>query len=225
MTKTARYVDVSHTVEDGMVTYQGLPAPVICDFWTREESRKRYDPGTEFQIGKIEMVSNTGTYVDAPFHRFAQGKDLAELSLEVLAGLPGVIVRRPLSRGREIDAEAFRGKELRGKAVLIHTGWDRHWRTEAYFAGHPYLTRAAASFLLESGAKLVGIDSLNIDDTRDGTRPVHTLLLGAEIPIVEHLCRLEDLPDEGFQFFAVPVKVRGMGSFPVRAFGVVQSKE
>jgi kynurenine formamidase len=215
-------VDVSHVVADGTITYPGLPAPVITDHLSRAASRSRYAPGTEFQIGKIEMVANTGTYVDAPFHRYAEGADLAQLPLERVADLEGVVVRCAGRAERAIDRDAFAGVAVRDRAVLVHTGWDRHWGTAAYDVGHPFLTRAAAAALVEAGARLVGIDSLNIDDTADGTRPAHTLLLGAGIPIAEHLCGLERLPDTGFRFFAVPVKVSGMGSFPVRAFAMVE---
>ena len=215
-----RLVDLSHAVEDGMVTYRGLPAPVVCDFLSREASRAVYAPGTEFQIGKIELVANTGTYLDSPFHRFAEGKDVAELALERVAELEGVVVAAGRG-GRAIDRSAFAGVEARGKAVLVRTGWDVHWRTDRYFEGHPYLTAEAAAWLVEAGAALVGIDSLNIDDTDDGRRPVHTALLGAEIPIVEHLRGLDQLPATGFRFSAVPVKVKGLGSFPVRAYAAV----
>lgn len=216
-------IDLSHVVTDGMVTYPGLPAPVIRDHLSREASVGRYAPGTEFQIGRIEMVANTGTYVDAPFHRYAGGTDLAGLDLATLADLPGLVVR-PGGSSPAIDHDVFTTIDPRGRAVLIHTGWDRHWGTDAYGAGgHPFLTRAAAEHLARAGARLVGIDSLNIDDATDGTRPAHTVLLGAEIPIVEHLTGLERLPDDGFRFFAVPPKVMGMGSFPVRAFALVSS--
>jgi kynurenine formamidase len=211
-------VDLSHTVEDGMITYKGLPAPVICDYLSREQSRSRYAPGTEFQIAKIEMVANTGTYLDSPFHRFADGGDLAALTLDRLAGLDGVLVHAAAGGARAIDARAFAGLDVRGRAVLVHTGWDAHWRTDRYFEGHPFLTEGAAAHLVNGGAALVGIDSLNIDDTDDLRRPAHTLLLGAGIPIVEHLCGLDQLPDAGFRFSAVPVKMKGCGSFPVRAY-------
>ncbi|MGH7491031.1 MAG: cyclase family protein [bacterium] len=213
-----RLIDVSHTVEHGMITYKGLPAPLICDFLSREESRSRYSEGTEFQIGKIEMVANTGTYVDSPFHRYAEGKDLSELPLASLADLDGIIVR---STGRALNRTAFGGREIKGKAVLVHTGWDRHWRTDQYFEDHPFLTEDAAQYLAEEGAAMVGIDSFNIDDVTDGRRPVHSILLGANIPIVEHLRGLAQLPDSGFRFFAVPVKVKHFGTFPVRAFGMI----
>ncbi len=213
------FIDLSHTVADGLITYRGLPAPVIGDYLSRVASRGHYAEGTEFHVGKIEMVANTGTYVDAPFHRFAGGKDLADLPLAALADLDGLVVRA--AGPRAIDASAFRGLDVRGRAVLVHTGWSRHWQTERYFEGHPFLTEAAAVYLREAGAALVGIDSLNIDDTADGRRPVHTVLLGAEIPVAEHLTNLAALPDAGFRFFAVPVKVRAMGSFPVRAFALV----
>jgi kynurenine formamidase len=214
-------LDLSHTVEEGMITYQGLPAPIICDFLSREASKNLYAEGTTFQIGKIEMVANTGTYLDSPFHRFADGKDLSELDLRSLADLDGVVIRVADAVQRAIDRRAFDGVDVRGKAVLVHTGWARHWRTDQYFSGHPFLTAAAAAYLKEQGAVLVGIDSLNIDDTADGARPVHTTLLGAGILIVEHLCNLEQLPLSGFRFSAVPVKVKGMGTFPVRAFASV----
>ena len=205
-----------------MVTYKGLPAPLVCDFLSREQSRSHYAPGTEFHIGRIEMVANTGTYLDSPFHRYAAGKDVSELPLERLANLDGVVVPADPSSGRAIGPAAFLGHDLRGKAVLVRTGWDRHWRTDRYFEGHPFLTRDAAEYLLEAGAALVGIDSLNIDDTGDLSRPVHSRLLAGEVPIVEHLRGLGRLPGDGFRFFAVPVKVKNMGTFPVRAFGIVE---
>jgi kynurenine formamidase len=215
-------IDVSHVVESGMITYKGLPAPLVCDFLSREQSRSHYAPGTEFQIGKIEMVANTGTYVDSPFHRYANGKDLSELPLERLANLDAVVVRAQLPKDRAVAPSFFAGLDVRGKAVLFHTGWDAHWRTDQYFEGHPFLTKECAEFLVNAGTALVGIDSFNIDDIRDLTRPVHSTLLAAEIPIVEHLCGLGNLPDRQFRFFAVPVKVRNMGTFPVRAFGLVE---
>lgn len=215
-------VDVSHVVENGMVTYKGLPAPLVCDFLSREQSRSHYAPGTEFHIGKIEMVANTGTYLDSPFHRYTNGKDLSELPLDRLANLEGVVIPADLSKGRAISREAFKGHGLRGKAVLVRTGWDMHWCTNQYFEGHPFLTKDAAEYLLAAGVALVGIDSLNIDDTGDLSRPVHSLLLAAEVPIVEHLRGLGRLPETGFRFFAVPVKIKGMGTFPVRAFGIVE---
>jgi kynurenine formamidase len=215
-------IDVSHEVEHGMITYKGLPAPLICDFLSREQSRSHYAPGTEFHIGKIEMVANTGTYLDSPFHRYANGKDLSKLPLERLANLAGIVIPADLSKGRAIGRSIFKDHDLRDKAVLVRTGWDTHWRTDLYFEGHPFLTRDAAEYLLNAGVALVGIDSLNIDDTGDLSRPVHSLLLGSEVPIVEHLRGLAQLPGAGFRFFAVPVKVKGMGTFPVRAFGIVE---
>jgi len=214
-------IDLSHTIEHGMITYKGLPAPLICDFLSREASRAHYAPGTEFHIGRIDMVANTGTYLDSPFHRFADGKDLAELPLGSLAGLDGLLVRAPAVR-RAISRDVFEGLSLSGRAVLVHTGWDLHWRTDAYFEGHPFLTLDAAQFLRESRVKLVGIDSYNIDDTADLHRPVHTILLGNEIPVVEHMTGLANLPPEGFKFYAVPPKVRAFGTFPVRAFAATR---
>src|SRR5688572_24077568 len=215
---TKRLIDVSHTIEHGMVTYKGFPAPVICDWLSREASRAKYAEGTEFQIGKIEMIANTGTYIDSPFHRYENGKDLSELPLESLADLDCVVMRVDSSRNRAVDEISLSADRVRGRAVLFQTGWDRHWRTEAYFEGHPYLTERLAEWLVKAGVALVGIDSLNIDDTATGERPVHSVLLGRDIPIVEHMCNLHDAPIDGGRFFAVPVKVKGFGTFPVRAF-------
>lgn len=212
------HIDLSHTIEHGMITYRGLPAPLICDFLSREASRKIYGEGTEFHIGRIDMVANTGTYLDSPFHRYADGKDLSELPLSSLAGLDSLVVRCAEQR---ITREVFDGLDLQGKAVLVNTGWDRHWRTDAYFEGHPFLTEDAALYLKQCGVKLVGIDTYNIDDITAPQRPVHSILLGSDIPIVEHMTGLGNLPEDGFQFFAVPPKVRAFGTFPVRAFAMV----
>lgn len=209
--------DLSHVIEHGTVTYKGLPAPLICDHLSREASRGIYAEGTEFQIGMIEMVGNTGTYVDTPFHRYADGADTAETGLDRLAGLPGIVVRVTGMAGRAVDWHHFAAEDVSGRAVLVQTGWDRHWASDAYFEGHPFLTAGAAEYLRDQGALLVGIDSLNIDDTSGGERPVHSILLAAGIPIVEHLTRLETLPVSGFRFTAAPPKIRGMGTFPVRA--------
>ena len=209
-------IDLSHTIEHGMITYAGLPPPVISDFVTREASRPRYAEGTEFQIARMEMVANTGTYLDAPSHRFADGGDVSTIPLDAVAGVRAIVIR---ANSRTIDARLLDGLQLRGKALLIHTGWSRHWRTETYWNNqHPFVTRDAAEMLAESGVRVVGIDSYNIDDTADLTRPAHTALLRVGIFIVEHLTHLEAVPDSGSRFFAVPVKVRGVGSFPVRAF-------
>ena len=215
-----KLIDLSHTVEHGMITYKGLPAPIICDFLSREDSRQHYSAGTEFAIGKIEMVANTGTYVDSPFHRFADGIDLSELPLESLADLDGVVVDAT-NLGRAITVKAFDGIEVSGKAVLIRTDWSRHWKTDQYFEGHTFLTKDAAEYLVAAGAAFVGIDTYNIDDTTDGTRPAHTILLGNRIPICEHICGLDLLPDTGFRFHAAPVKVKAFGTFPVRAYAVL----
>jgi arylformamidase len=212
------FLDLSHTIEHGMVPYPGLPGPIICDYLSRKDSRGRYAPGVDFQIGKIEMVANTGTYIDAPFHRYADGKDLSGLRLESLAGLDAVLVQGAAGGSRAVEWTAFEGQQLRGKAVLVRTGWDAHWGTPSYLTDNPFLTAAAAEYLVTQGVALVGIDSLNIDDIGDQARPVHSILLGAEIPIVEHLCNLGPLPDRGFRFSAVPPKVSGFGSWPVRAF-------
>jgi len=214
-------VDLSHTIEHGMVTYAGLPEPVISDFLSREASRSRYEKGTEFQIGRIDMVANTGTYIDAPSHRFESGKDIAAIELQSIADVPAVIVRA--TGRRSVEADDVRRLGLRGKALLIHTGWSQHWRTPAYWSNqHPYVTRGAAEILAKSGVRMVGIDSYNIDDTSGTARPAHTELLRAGILIIEHLTNLEALPDSGeIRLFAVPPKVRGLGSFPVRAFAIL----
>ncbi len=238
-------IDVSHTIEHGMITYKGLPPPVISDYLSREASRTLYDPGTEFHIGKLEMVANTGTYLDSPFHRYADGKDLSGLDLRSLANLAGVVLHHvgaperelerarfpslmksacsfPMAGDRRITSATLAGLDVKGRAVLFYTGWDMRWRTEEYSNGnHPFLTTDAVEYLAIAGAALVGIDSYNIDDTADGRRPAHSILLAHGIPIVEHLCGLRDLPETGFRFFAVPVKVKQFGTFPVRAFAIV----
>jgi kynurenine formamidase len=215
-----RYIDLSHVIEEGMITYPGLPSPVISDYLSRDASKAHYAEGTTFQIGKIEMVANTGTYIDAPFHRYSEGADLSGFELSAVANLDGQVLRADPQK-RSIDQDLFKNNDLNGKAVLVYTGWDRHWRTEPYFENHPFLTCDAAEFLKSTGVALVGIDSLNIDDTTDGSRPAHSVLLDANIPIVEHMCNLETLPAGGFKFFAVPAAVKGMGSFPVRAFAII----
>jgi arylformamidase len=211
MWQAMQLIDLSHEIEAGMVTYPGLPVPIITDYLTREASRERYGGLAEFHIGRIEMIANTGTYLDAPFHRYAEGLDVAQLPLETMAGLPGMVVTLG-----EIPTD------VRGRAVLIHTGWSRHWRTAKYGdSDHPYVSRQAAQRLADGDAALVGIDSINIDSTADPSRPAHTILLGAGIPIVEHLTNLAALAGREFTFFAVPPPVRGMGSFAVRAFAAV----
>jgi arylformamidase len=208
-------IDLSHRIESGMVTYRGLPGPHICDFWNRQDSAANYDDGSTFQIGRIDMVANTGTYLDTPFHRYEDGDDLAAVSLQRLAGLDGLCVR---AEAMEAGTELFESLDVAGKAVLVHTGWDRRWRTDAYHSDHPFLAEAAARLLATRGAALVGIDSYNIDDTRTRRRPVHTILLGAGTLICEHMTGLAALPPSGFRFTAAPPKVAGMGTFPVRAF-------
>lgn len=212
-------VDLSHSIEHGMTTYPGIPPPELGDHLTREASRARYAPGTEFHIGLITMVGNTGTYLDTPFHRHVDGTDLASTPLSRMAALDSVVVDAVGEAA--IDVERLRGVRVAGRAVLIRTGWSRRWGSEAYFSAHPHLTAAAAAWLVEQQAALVGIDSLNIDGTDTGERPVHTSLLSAGIPIVEHLCRLDQLPAEGFTFHAAPPAVVGLGSFPVRAYAVL----
>lgn len=214
-----RLIDLSHEIADGTVTYPGLPAPVIDEHLSFEDSAGHYAPGTEFRIGRITMVANTGTYLDTPAHRFREGHDLAQLPLERCALLPAVVVD---AGPGAVGPEVFAGLELRGAAVLLRTGWSQHWGTERYGdAEHPHLTEPGARQLVREGAALVGIDSVNIDDTAGGHRPAHTTLLAAGIPVVEHLTGLEQLPMTGATFTAVPVAVRGMATFPVRAFAAV----
>jgi len=217
------FIDLSHTIEDGLITYKGLPAPVICDYLSRAASREIYDSGTEFQIGRIEMVTNTGTYIDCPFHRYAHGKDTSQMPIDAFADLDAVVIRADHRVSLAVDASRFSGISVCDKAVLVHTGWDAYWNTETYFHEHPYLTEDAAEYLRSRRVRLVGIDSLNIDDTRVGSRPVHSCLLAADILIVEHLCNLDQLPEQGFRFSAVPPKFRGVGTFPVRAMATLSS--
>jgi kynurenine formamidase len=221
MEATSRLVDLSHEVGDGVVTYPGLPAPVIDDHLSFDDSHGHYASGTEFRIGRIQMIANTGTYLDTPAHRYRGGFDLADLPLASVADLPGHLVDAT-GDGPAVEADAFTGLDVAGAAVLVRTGWDRHWGTERYGVGHPFLTAAAASLLVERSVALVGIDSVNIDDTsaERGERPVHSQLLAAGIAVLEHLCHLDQLAGEPFRVFAVPPKVRGLGTFPVRAFAI-----
>jgi kynurenine formamidase len=219
MSDNRELIDLSHAIADGLVTYPGLPAPAIRPHLSREASRSVYAEGTEFAIDQITMVGNTGTYLDSPFHRYAEGDDLAALPLSRLVGLPTTVVHLPDLPDRGITAAHLRGIEVAGRAVLLHTGWDRLFGTPEYGVHAPFLTEEATRHLIDTGAWLVGIDSVNIDDTESGgTRPAHTLLLGAGVPIVEHLTGLDRLPVTGCRFTAVPPRVRGFGTFPVRAF-------
>ena len=217
-----KLIDLSHTIEHGLITYKGLPAPIICDYLSRENSKQIYEPGTTFQIGKIEMVTNTGTYIDCPFHRFENGKDLSEVGLESFTDLDAIVISVPFSETLAITEKYLLKHEIKNRAVLIHTGWDIHWNTPNYYDNHPYITKEAAEYLRDKQAKLVGIDSHNIDCTTGNARPVHTTLLGAEILIVEHLCNLQQLPKNDFTFSAVPPKIKGAGTFPVRAFASIK---
>lgn len=215
------YFDLSHVIEEKLITYKGLPPPVICDYLSREASKTIYAEGTSFQIGKIEMVANTGTYIDCPFHRYADGKDLAETDLTRFVDIPAVLVHVPWRRSLEVGLEYFAGLDLKNKAVLIHTGWSEFWNTDQYYQDHPFLSEEAAAYLKQQPIVLAGIDSHNIDDTRSNRRPVHSILLREEILIVEHLRGLDQITSVDFLFSAVPPKVKGMGTFPVRAFAVM----
>jgi arylformamidase len=218
---TRGLIDLSHPISDGMVTYPGLPGPEISDHLTRETAETNYGPGITFQIGRISMVANTGTYVDAPFHRFADGADLAQIDLDRHVDLDGVVVRLTDHDRRGIERDEIAAHDVAGRAVLLHTGWDRYWRTEGYGVHAPYLMASAVAWLVEQRAGLVGIDSVNIDDMGDKARPAHTGLLAAGVPIVEHLCRLDQLPTSGFRFHAAPPAVEGFGTFTVRAYAVL----
>jgi kynurenine formamidase len=219
--RTRRAIDLSHEIVDGMITHPGIPGPTISTFLSHDASAARYAPGTTFEIGRIDLVANTGTYLDMPAHRFAGRADLSALELEAVVDLDGVVVDRRGQPGSAIGPDAFAGVRVAGRAVLVATGWDRHWGTDAYLADHPYLTEAGARHLVDAGAALVGIDSLNVDSLADARRPAHTAILDAGIPLVEHLTGLEQLPGEGFRFFAVPPRIRGMATFPIRAFALL----
>jgi arylformamidase len=221
-------VELSHVISAGMTTYPGLPGPEITPHLTRAQSRAHYAPGVEFAIDRISMVGNTGTYVDSPFHRFEGGVDLADLPLAAVADLPAVVVRlagrgeRGIGVADLADLADLADRNAAGAAVLLHTGWDRHWGTAAYADPAPYLTEAGAEWLVAAGAALVGIDSVNIDDAHGGgQRPAHSILLGAGVPVLEHLTGLAGVPDSGARLHAAPVRVRGFGSFPVRAYAVL----
>lgn len=217
-----RVIDLSHTIREGLITYPGLPAPVITPFLTREDSKAKYAPGTQFAMDTITMIGNTGTYIDSPFHRYEGGTDLAGLSIDTLVDQPAEVFHLSDSLSRGIPASVFWDRDVAGKAVLLHTGWDQHFGTEAYLTGAPFLTADGVDYLISQKVTLVGIDSLNIDDTESGgERPAHTGLLAAGIHVVEHLRGLEQLPPSGALFSAVPPKVEGFGTFPVRAYARV----
>ena len=217
-----RVIDLSHTVRDGLVTYPGLPAPTITSHMTYADSRARYAEGTEFAMDIITMIGNTGTYLDSPFHRYEGGTDLAGLDLATLVDQPAEVFHLTDAHDRGIPAAIFWDRPLAGTAVLLHTGWDAHFGTHSYAAGSPFLTAEGADYLVAQGVTMVGIDSLNIDDTESGgERPAHSILLAAGIHVVEHLTNLGALPPTGSRFSAVPPKVEGFGTFPVRAYATL----
>jgi arylformamidase len=220
-TPSTRLVELNHVISAGMTTYPGLPGPEITPHLTREQSQAHYAAGTEFAIDRISLVGNTGTYLDSPFHRYADGADLADVPLQSVADLPIVVVRVTGGEQRAIGSEALATLDLDGAAVLAHTGWDRHWETPEYGRGAPFLTEEGAQLLADSGARLVGIDSVNIDDTGGDTRPAHSILLAAGIPVLEHLTGLEQLPITGARLHTAPLRIRAFGTFPVRTYAVV----
>ena len=211
-------VDLSHSIEDGMRAYPGFPSPNIGAFLTHKDSMPRYENKASFYIGKVDMVCNVGTYIDSPFHRYEQGKDLSQLPLEKIAGLPGVVLESTPHSDRSIDLELSGSRDLAGRAVMIRTGWDARWGTDSYWEPGPFLSDKSVDALVDIKPGLVGVDFWNIDDVKNPYRPAHTKLLAEEIPIVEHLSSLSSLPVEGFRFYAVPPKIVGGASFPVRAF-------
>ncbi len=220
MPESRRFVELSHVIREGMITYPGLPAPVITPHLTREGSRSRYAPGTEFAMDILTLIGNTGTYLDSPWHRYEGGTDLAGLSLDTLVDLPAEVFH--LSGARAVESDQLAGRDLAGKAVLLNTGWDSHFGTPAYQVGAPYLSPAGVDFLIAAGVVLVGIDSLNIDNTEGtGERPAHTRLLAAGIHVVEHLTNLGSLPESGARFTATPPLIQGFGTFPVRALATL----
>lgn len=217
-----RIIDLSHTIEEGLFTYPGLPAPVFTPYLTREKSRSVYAPGTEFAMDIITMIGNTGTYIDSPYHRYADGADLAALDINTLVDLRAEVFHLSDAHERGIHPDVFGDRDISGAAVLLNTGWDRFFGSEEYAVDAPFLTEAGAKHLVESGVALVGIDSVNIDDTQSGGhRPAHSLLLAAGIHVVEHLTNLGQLPEQGATFTAVPPKIKNFGTFPVRAFAQI----
>jgi arylformamidase len=217
---TSRYVDLSHPIQHEMITYPGLPGPTISTYVSRQESAQRLGTGVSFHIGRIEMVANTGTYVDAPYHFHAEGADVAELALQRLVDVPIVVIRAENRAviGPEMLADPG---VLWGTAVLVHTGWSRHWGTTAYLSDSPYMARGFAQAVVEANVALLGVDALNVDNIEDLTRPVHHTVLGNGIPLLEHLTNLDRLPDQGARLTALPAPVHGLGSFPVRAVAVL----
>ncbi|WP_167137042.1 cyclase family protein [Diaminobutyricimonas sp. TR449] len=217
--RTDRLVELSHVIQEGLVTYPGLPAPVFTPHLTREQSTEKYAEGTQFAMDLITMIGNTGTYLDSPFHRYADGADLAGLPLDSLVDLPAEVFHLHDAADRGIPASVFYDRDVAGRAVLLHTGWDRHFGTPEYGRGAPFLTGSGARYLVEQGAVLVGIDSLNLDDTESGgERPAHTELLAAGVHVVEHLTGLGELPPSGSRFTATPPRIESFGTFPVRAY-------
>lgn len=213
-----RLVELGHVIRAGMITYPGLPGPAITPYLTREASHAHYAPGTEFAIDELTLIGNTATYLDAPYHRYPDGADLSAIPLARTVDLPAVVVRVTGAEQHGIDVGALAALDVGGSAVLLHTGDDARFGTPAYAEGRHFLTRAGAAWLAANGAALVGIDALNIDDTDDRERPAHTLLLAADIPVIEHLTGLQQLPPTGARFTAVPLRIEGLGTIPVRAF-------
>ena len=218
-----RFVDLSHTIEDGMGVLPGLPSPQIGAHLTHEASRDKYDDA-EFFLGKVDMPANVGTYIDSPFHRFKDREDLSRIPLEHLVGLPGLVLDCSEASTRELHPE-LPDRDLDGVALLVRTGWDQKWATDTYFGPAPYLAEAFATELIERRVGLVGVDTWNVDDTTTRRRPIHTGLLDAGIYIVEHLRGLDGLPARGFRFFAPVISLRGGASFAVRAFAELEGGE
>lgn len=214
---TTTFVELSHEIENGMPSYPGIPGPHISALLDHEASRARYDNQAEFYLGMIEVAGNTGTYIDSPFHRDPTGDDLSQIPLEAVAGVSAVVVDCEMDVDRAVDVEATPG-EIAGRAVLVRTRWDTRWGSEEYWSSGPFLSASTVKLLAEARPALVGVDFSNVDDTDDPARPAHTQLLRANVLVLEHLCNLYLLPPTGARIYAVPLRIKGGASFPVRAF-------
>jgi len=214
-------IDLSHPIEDGMRVYPGLPSPRVGATLDHDASRPRYEGKAEFHLGEYALTGAAGTYLDSPFHRHRELGDLASLELARLVGLPGISLDHLGAAGPEPFATEVTDEELTGRAVVLRTGWSERWGTDSYWERGPFLTGHLIERLVGAPAAVVGIDLWNVDDVDDLTRPAHTELLRAGIPVVENLASVARLPRTGFRFTAVPPRIVGGSNFPVRAFAEV----